>query len=36
LPELSGVKLVRSVADFDAAMPEFIKAFLEDALASTM
>jgi 8-oxo-dGTP pyrophosphatase MutT (NUDIX family) len=33
-PELSGVKLVRSVADFDPAMPLFIKAFLEDALAS--
>jgi 8-oxo-dGTP pyrophosphatase MutT (NUDIX family) len=34
LPELSGMKLVRSTADFDAAMPEFIRAFLEDALAS--
>jgi 8-oxo-dGTP pyrophosphatase MutT (NUDIX family) len=33
LPELSGVKVVRSAADFDSAMPQFIKAFLEDALA---
>jgi 8-oxo-dGTP pyrophosphatase MutT (NUDIX family) len=33
LPELSGVKLVRSASDFDAAMPDFIRAFLEDALA---
>lgn len=33
LPELSGVKVVRSIADFDSAMPQFIKAFLEDALA---
>ncbi len=33
LPELSGVKLVRGVADFDQAMPQFIKTFLEDALA---
>ncbi len=34
LPELSGVKIVRSIADFDSAMPEFIKAFLEDAFAA--
>jgi 8-oxo-dGTP pyrophosphatase MutT (NUDIX family) len=33
LPELSGVTLVRSVADFNSAMPEFIKAYLTDALA---
>jgi hypothetical protein len=33
LPELSGVKLVRSAADVDPAMPAFIKAFLEGALA---
>ena len=33
LPELSGVKLVRNVDDFDPAMPQFIKAFLEHALA---
>ena len=33
LPELSGVKIVRSIADFDSAMPQFIKAYLEDALA---
>jgi 8-oxo-dGTP pyrophosphatase MutT (NUDIX family) len=33
LPELTGVKLVRSAADFDAAMPEFIRVFLENALA---
>jgi 8-oxo-dGTP pyrophosphatase MutT (NUDIX family) len=33
LPELSGVKLVCGVADFDQAMPQFIKTFLEDALA---
>jgi 8-oxo-dGTP pyrophosphatase MutT (NUDIX family) len=33
LPELSGVRIVRSIADFDSAMPGFIKAFLEDALA---
>jgi 8-oxo-dGTP pyrophosphatase MutT (NUDIX family) len=33
LPELSGVKIVRTVADLDSAMPAFIKAFLEDALA---
>jgi 8-oxo-dGTP pyrophosphatase MutT (NUDIX family) len=32
-PELSGVTLVRSVADFVPAMPEFIKAYLIDALA---
>jgi 8-oxo-dGTP pyrophosphatase MutT (NUDIX family) len=31
-PELSGVKLVRSVADFDPAMPDFVKAFLTHAL----
>ncbi|MDQ8727878.1 NUDIX hydrolase [Bradyrhizobium sp. LHD-71] len=31
LPELSDVIFVRSAADFDAAMPEFVKAFLEDA-----
>jgi 8-oxo-dGTP pyrophosphatase MutT (NUDIX family) len=36
LPELSGVKLVRSVADFDAAMPDFIRVFLEDALAQAV
>jgi len=29
---LSGVKLVRSVADFDPAMPDFVKAFLTHAL----
>ena len=33
MPELSGVKIVRSIADFDSAMPQFIKTFLEDALA---
>jgi 8-oxo-dGTP pyrophosphatase MutT (NUDIX family) len=33
LPELSGVTLVRSLADLDPAMPEFIKAYLTDALA---
>ncbi len=33
LPELSGVKLVRTAADFDTAMPEFVRAFLADALA---
>ena len=33
LPELSGVTLVRSAADFNTAMPEFIKAYLTDALA---
>ena len=33
LPELSGVMPVRTVADFDPAMPEFIKAYLADALA---
>jgi 8-oxo-dGTP pyrophosphatase MutT (NUDIX family) len=33
LPELSGVQLVRSTADFDPAMPQFIRTFLEDALA---
>lgn len=32
MPELSGVVLVRSVADFVPAMPEFIKAYLADAL----
>lgn len=35
LPELSGVTLVRNVADFSPAMPQFIKAFLEDALAGS-
>lgn len=34
MPELSGVMLVRSAADFDPAMPAFIKIFLENALAS--
>ena len=34
-PELSGVVLVRSVADFDAAMPPFVTAFLENALTQT-
>jgi 8-oxo-dGTP pyrophosphatase MutT (NUDIX family) len=33
LPELSGVTLVRSVADFDPAMPGFIQAYLTDAFA---
>ena len=33
LPELSVVMPVRSVADFDPAMPEFIKAYLADAFA---
>jgi len=33
LPELSGVIIVRHAADFSPAMPAFIKAFLEDALA---
>jgi 8-oxo-dGTP pyrophosphatase MutT (NUDIX family) len=32
LPELSGVVLVGSVADFIPAMPEFIEAYLTDAL----
>lgn len=31
-PELSGVKLVRGLADLDSAMPAFVTAFLEDAL----
>jgi hypothetical protein len=31
-PELSGVKLVRSTADFEPAMPALIIAFLEDAM----
>jgi len=31
-PELSGLKLVRSVADFDPAMPAFVTAFLDSAL----
>jgi len=34
LPELSAVKLVRSVGDFDPAMPNFVKTYLEHALAS--
>ena len=33
LAELDGVTLVRSVADFNPAMPEFIKTYLTDALA---
>jgi 8-oxo-dGTP pyrophosphatase MutT (NUDIX family) len=32
-PELSGVKLVRSRADFDPQMPLFITAFLDSRLA---
>lgn len=32
-PELSGVKLVRSAADFDPAMPAVVTAFLENALS---
>ena len=32
-PELSEVKLVRSAADFDPAMPAFVAAFLENALS---
>jgi 8-oxo-dGTP pyrophosphatase MutT (NUDIX family) len=32
-PELSGVKLVRSAADFDTAMPAFVTAFLKGALS---
>jgi 8-oxo-dGTP pyrophosphatase MutT (NUDIX family) len=32
LPELSGVMLVHSLADFNPAMPEFIKTYLTDAL----
>jgi hypothetical protein len=31
-PELSGIKIVRSAADFDPAMPAFVTAFLESAL----
>lgn len=31
-PELSGLKLVRGVADFDPAMPAFVTAFLDSAL----
>jgi 8-oxo-dGTP pyrophosphatase MutT (NUDIX family) len=31
-PELSGLKLVRSAADFDPAMPAFVTAFLDGAL----
>jgi 8-oxo-dGTP pyrophosphatase MutT (NUDIX family) len=31
-PELSGLKLVRSAADFDPAMPTFVTAFLDSAL----
>jgi len=31
-PELSGLKLVRSTADFDPAMPAFVTAFLDSAL----
>jgi 8-oxo-dGTP pyrophosphatase MutT (NUDIX family) len=31
-PELSGLKLVRSAADFDPAMPAFVTAFLDSAL----
>jgi hypothetical protein len=31
-PELSSVKLVRSAADFDPAMPAFVTAFLDSAL----
>jgi 8-oxo-dGTP pyrophosphatase MutT (NUDIX family) len=34
LPELSGVKVVRSAADLDPAMPAFVRTFLEDALAA--
>jgi 8-oxo-dGTP pyrophosphatase MutT (NUDIX family) len=34
-PELSGVKLVRSRADFDPQMPTFITAFLDSQLAPT-
>jgi hypothetical protein len=34
-PELSGVKLVRSRADFDPRMPAFITAFLDSQLASS-
>lgn len=33
LPELSGIKLVRDIADLDPAMPAFVRAYLEDALA---
>lgn len=34
LPELSEVMFVRSIEEFDAAMPEFIRSFLKDALAA--
>jgi 8-oxo-dGTP pyrophosphatase MutT (NUDIX family) len=32
-PEVSGVRLVRTVSDFDPAMPDFVKAFLTHTLS---